>query len=247
MASPNKNRNLNDMGAWSEEILDNDDAADFKILWDEIARPVVENCPKVGTDKFVFNLFKRLYFRGRPDFESTSVCSEVFALVALFREHGFSLEGEIRDWVIDAVNVELRQTRLKEWESPRKRKNALEKLLQEVGGERRVRESDSKATLRNYNEFADQFPRWIDVVTLPKADDDFERLYPRFLEDVGKAILARGPSMDDDHYLDFQKHHLMQFAFFVAWLAALSKDEALGLIKKAEKTKGILPLFSAGD
>jgi hypothetical protein len=226
------------MGSWNENLLDNDDAMDFKMLWDDFVVPLIGSCPDVVTHEFIFDLFKRLYFGRRPDLEDAATCSCVFALASLFGSHGFPIKGEFRDWVVDAANVELRTARLKEWESPRKRKGILEKLLSDIGGDRRVVESNNKEVLARYKEFAKQYPRWIDDVTTPKADDEFVRLYPRFLEDVAKCMQSEIPSIDDNAHWEFLKHRLMQLAFFVAWKAKLSEEETMDLIRRSEKTKG---------
>ena len=230
------------MGAWSEDFLSNDDAMDFGLLWDDFIVPMLEKDPNHWTGDRVFSLLKKLYFRDSFSLEDKSSNSVLLCLAALFDRHALRVGDEMGSILAKVINVELRKNRLSEWDSPRRRKNALESLLTKIGGKKEVSEASSTELLRSYEEFEKQFARWIKVVKTSCADEEFERLYPQWLDKVRRA-LSNDLSMDDRNYLQLRMHRLMHLAFYVGWMADIPDAEILALIKCAKSTKGEFNVF----
>ena len=225
------------MGAWSEDFLSNDDAMDFGLLWEDFIVPILEKDPTHWTGDRIFSLLKKLYFRDSFNLEDTSSNSVLLGLAALYDRHALRVGDEMGSILAKVINLELRKNRLSEWDSPRRRKNALESLLTKIGGKKEVSEASSTELLRSYEEFEKQFARWIKVVKIPSDDEDFERLYPLWLDKV-RSALNYELSMDDRNYLRLRMHRLMHLAFYVGWKANMPDADILALIESAKSSKG---------
>lgn len=114
------------MGTWGEKLLDNDDAGDLEVTWDEWISEGRTRDPEFWSPERIADFLKVAYFREGFD-RAVEDSDELLAVGALFLRDGLEPPAELRDALIRAANIALRPDRLKEWEgAPRSRKKVLE-------------------------------------------------------------------------------------------------------------------------
>jgi hypothetical protein len=236
------------MGAWAEGLLDNDVAQDFVLRWDRYIAPLI--IERHWSGDMVWAFLRDLYFKNRFVPLEAPQNAELLALAALLARHKLPVPEDMKPVLERTLNAELGSSALREWSAAAARKKSLEALLKQIGGKkRRLTSSEAgdptlEAEIARLEVFTGRFDRWIEAVSVPKADDDFDRQYPEFLNDLEKLLAAgiRRPLEGTDQEDQLVKLRLMLLAFYVGWKVRSTPAEMKNLIKKAEATKGYISM-----
>lgn len=228
------------MGAWGIDILENDDAMDFVTFWDDYIERALQKDPEFWTPERITDFFTFAYFKNSMDYDNPQTNAELLALGALFLRRGLPLPQKLKEILEQAINTALKQENIQEWDEPRKRRKALEGFLRAIGGKKIEVKNPKLAEAEQLKNFCSRFKQWVRTVKGPYNDDDFGKLYPKFLDSLA-ACMRRGISqVSTKTDFNIQKYRLMLLAFYTGWKVDCSEEEIHTLIKKAEKTKGIV-------
>ena len=115
------------MGAWDYSALDNDPAFDVQYRWQEWTVKSSYTA-KQATEQFI------KYWGDAVKYGDAITNMEIIALLAIHLNGALAIPKKLRKIAIDAINRELVDEALNEWESPTKRKEALISLLNEING-----------------------------------------------------------------------------------------------------------------
>lgn len=119
------------MGAWGYSALDNDPAYDVQYRWEE---RIVKSSytTEEATEQFIKDWGDSIKY-------GDSITNmEIIALLAIHLNNNLKLPTSLKTISIDAINRELLDEALIEWESPDKRKEILLSLLHSIGGKVRA-------------------------------------------------------------------------------------------------------------
>lgn len=230
------------MGAWSENLLDNDDAMDTVADWDRFVAPYV--AAGWGPQP-VWDFFRQIYFRDGLPTDDSDFNRQLLAVGVLFQRHGLQpLPAALVSLLEAAIATELEPDALAEWASPRKRKKALTDFLASFGGRQRApaaagRPASSPAaeTLRP---FVSRLSTWAQVVSPPSANDDFERLYPDFFHAL-EGLLTQGLKRSIGYAgadAELLQMRFMLLCFYAGWKAGMAPEQIMSLVSAAERTEG---------
>ena len=114
------------MGTFGYETFDSDAALQIQEIWETYFK-------KVGDEKFVLrNCVERW---GNPlNYGDYATNSQILALFRLYKLNEISVPSDLRDWTEAALNRELLEENLSNWDEPEKRKNILLKYLNSIKG-----------------------------------------------------------------------------------------------------------------
>ena len=115
------------MGVWDYGLLDSDPALDIVELWEEYTAKY----PEDGHTDVEEQCFERWGDAIRYGDSITN--AEILALVALHLNNELPVSKRLRKSSIDAINRELVDEELENWEDPKKRKVILTTLLESLG------------------------------------------------------------------------------------------------------------------
>lgn len=233
------------MGAWGEDLLDNDDALDTVADWDEFVAPYIASAGW-GTDR-VWAFFRRIYFREGLPTDDSDFNRQLLAVGVLFQRHGLlPLPTELVSLLEEAVDTELAPDALAEWSAPRKRKKALIDFLASFGGQRKAIPKVGPSTLLSLpaadelRPFALRLPEWARVVSPPSSNADFERLYPALFNQI-ERVLTQGLKRSTMYVgadAELLKLRFMLLCFYAGWKAKLAPEQIDDLVAAAERTQG---------
>ncbi len=116
------------MGTWGHGLLDSDPALDIMQLWKEYVEEDLEYDHTTVEDQ----CFRRWGDAIRYGDSITN--SEILALTALHLNNDLEVSKKLRKTAVDAINRELVQEELEEWEDPEERRQVLNQLLDVLGG-----------------------------------------------------------------------------------------------------------------
>jgi hypothetical protein len=229
------------MGTWGSNLLENDTAADVVGFWNEFIEHGRQHDPAFWTAERILALFRQSYFRTGASRDATNRehASEILAVGALFVQHGLVLPTALAELVGKTANIQLQRAQLKEWgDDARARRRALEALLAAIGQEqvRLPKPADPvKAEIRQLRKWSKHLPRWVASVKQHNGDEEWARLEPPFLSELGRTFAARALHPDNDVRMQLISQRLLVMAFFFSWWLPISEEEAMALIRLAEK------------
>ncbi len=234
------------MGAWGAGILENDYALDFVAHWEKYIAPSIDS--KAWDAEITWSFLRDLYFGNRFNLQDTAQNAEILALAVLFHRHSLELPEGLKQTAESAVNSELRAAALGEWEDSKARKRVLLELLSSIGGEQRTVSKAElgsptiAAEIEKLLPFTRKFSRWAKTVTIPRDDDEFEKLYPAFFDQLDRLLIAGMPQprAETDEEARLIKLRLMLIAFYAAWKARCSASEIVSIVKQAGATNGYI-------
>ena len=120
------------MGTWGYSPLDNDAALDIQHLWESKVEDWVATHhwqPKDIAAHFINEHWGDAVRHG-----DSITNAEIIALVELFRAKEFKVPNNLKKVAELAINRELVQEELREWENPEARKEGLLELMRFIGG-----------------------------------------------------------------------------------------------------------------
>ncbi len=128
------------MGIWGVKPLENDDALDLKLKWDELVVPKMS----VIKDDEVISIFIDQW--GHPiDYTDSSINLEIIALCYLMNNSDLGYSEKTKRIFENAISCELKRDALNEWKNKKERKDELISLLSSFKGKKRqVRISDDQ-------------------------------------------------------------------------------------------------------
>ena len=236
------------MGAWGYGLLEDDVAADLAAVWDEYVARGLGHDPEHWTPERVFDFFRRVYFASRPfDLNDGDTAVAVLALGALFLENGVAMPEALKDLLAQAAGVELRPGTLRDFASPRKRRRVLEDFLRAIGREPVDVPAPRYAVedeIRQWEEFAKHYPRWVELARKPFNDERFFALCPPWFFAL-QDVLGQGTRHPDEAVTQRAARHRLTFlAFFTGMLMKLPDEERMAMVRAAGRVEGkiwILP------
>ena len=235
------------MGTWGTGFLDNDVALDFADIWDSYISPCIRE--KIWNNEKIWAFFRDVYFRNRFNVLDSDQNSEILALAMLFNNNSLEKPDEFRKILEKAINSELRRCVLDEWEDPFARRKELVSFLKEEGLERRkllkheFEGLSIEQEIDNLLPFVRRIKKMVNAVAIPRADDDFEKYYPSFFNEIDKLLIERipRPISYTEQEMKLIKLRFMLLAFYVGWKSKRpSSNEMLKFITYAEMTQGYL-------
>ncbi len=237
------------MGSWGEGFLENDNALDIALYWDEYAKPLLAS----NLASKIWPLFRDLYFRRHFDCLDPQQNAEVLAIAALYNRSEVPLPEGFVDILERAAQAELRPSALSEWPEKKSRKDTITALLLDIGRAPRPlskaesENGDLSSLIQDIQQFLKETDKWIDVVLKLKDDDEFERTYPDYFHQLERLLTAGlpVPRIDTEQEMLLIKLRFMLTAFHFGWKARLSPDEIRYLMGKAAATNGYF--FMAND
>ena len=228
------------MGAWDYGILDDDAAIDLKIAWDDYVVRGLASDPEFWTGERIAYFFEQYYFTSRL-LTDRDVDVARLALAALYLERALEIPDTMRASLAVAAGRELAKERLDDWDSPGKRKKALQAFLLALGMEPAdppIEPDPLREEVEKWRVFAKQYPRWVEISQGPfgKPDEFFE-LAPKWfwkLQDfLGDGLRHKNQELTAEG----MKYRLMHVAWWLGFLLRMPNDERVALIQLAE-TKG---------
>lgn len=232
------------MGAWSESLLDNDDAMDTVADWNDFVAPYI--AAGWGAEQ-VWSFFSKVYFRDGLPTDDSDFNRQLLAVGALFQRHGLlPLPAELVSLLEQAVNTELDPDALADWSAPRKRKKALTDFLVSFGGQRKASPKPSKSASPSLQAadalrpFVSRLSEFAHVVSPPSANADFDRLYPELLNEI-ERVLTHGLKRSTIYIgpdAELLKLRFMLLCFYVGWKADFTPERIIDLVAAGERTQG---------
>lgn len=233
------------MGAWGENLLDNDDALDVVADWNEFVAPCIA-AAGWGAEQ-VWNFLRKVYFRDGLPTDDSDFNRQLLAVGVLFQRHGLQpLPADLVARLEEAVSTELDPDALAEWSAPRKRRKALLDFLASFGGRRKPAPRPGAAAAPSLQAsdalrpFVSRLPEWAHVVSPPRANADFERLYPALFDRI-EELLAQGLKRSTGYVgadAELLKLRFMLLCFYTGWKAGLSPEQITELVAAGERTQG---------
>ncbi len=232
------------MGAWGEGLLDNDTALDVAADWDQFVTPLIKLANWDGAQ--IWKFMERCYFRQGINCQDSNDNLQLLAVGALYQKHDLALPPDLKALLERAVSIELTADFISEWRDKKARKKVLLAFLESIGGKRvKVSSIDSEnldivAEIEALKPFTDHLDRWAKVVSPPHSDDDFERLYPPFLDAIERLLIQgiKPQMLKSDQEHELIKLRFMIMAFYVAWKAERSSEEIATIVRHAKATEG---------
>jgi hypothetical protein len=120
------------MGSWGYTPLENDAALDIQHLWESKVEGWAED--RGWQPKDIAAHFIDEYWGETVRYGDNITNAEIIALVELFRFKGFGIPDNLKKVAELAINRELVEEELQEWEDPEARKKALLDVLNFIGG-----------------------------------------------------------------------------------------------------------------
>src|SRR4051812_42894657 len=107
------------MGTWGSTLLEDDAAADVVGFWNEFIEHGRAQDPDFWTPERIVAFFRQSWFRTSATRDATNRehAGEIFAVGALFVQHGLALTPGFLELVGRTANVQLQPAQLKEWGS----------------------------------------------------------------------------------------------------------------------------------
>ena len=116
------------MGAWDYGALDNDPALEVIQRWEEW----IEDSDAIGYEQGLERFFT--YWGDAINYGDTITNMEIIALLAIHLNKKYPVPKRLEKAAIDAINRELVPEELNSWSEPKRREEALLKLLTHIGG-----------------------------------------------------------------------------------------------------------------
>ncbi len=119
------------MGAWDYGALDNDPALEVLQRWQEW----IDDPAGFGYEQGIAQYFE--YWGDAINYGDSITNMEIIALVGIHLNKNLPVPKRLVEAATDAVNRELVPEELRSWAEPEKRKEALLRMLENIGGKRK--------------------------------------------------------------------------------------------------------------
>ncbi len=234
------------MKTWETIFFENDTALDLACHWDNFVLPCING--KVWSDEKTWIFFKEIYFKCRFIPSNNEQNSELLALAILFNKYGLTINDEFKLILERAVSFELKSVSLDEWNNPTSRENNLLQFLDKFDMKKRkllkseMSNPSISIEIKKLLPFVKKIQQMIDTVTIPRSDEDFEKFYPNFFNEIDKLLISNIPTPIEytEQEMKLINLRVKLLAFYIGWKTRCSKDEILALINNADSTSGYI-------
>jgi len=216
------------MGAWGYSALDNDPAYDVQYRWEEWTVKS-SYTPSEATEQFI------KYWGDSIRYGDSITNMEIIALVAIHLNNNLAISNKLKKIAVDALNRELVEEALSEWEIPDKRKETLLSLLKSIGGEVKAPKKPKifKDPSLCYSNTASAL---CDLKKLSKKKQlDFYggSEVPPFLKTLNRLFNSQVWEKDYNIYEQAHRERLMMLSWYLGMHLKMSEEEIKKMMEKS--------------
>ncbi|WP_334062715.1 hypothetical protein [Alteromonas genovensis] len=218
------------MGAWGYSALDNDPAYDVQYRWDEwtVKSSYTAN---EATEQFI------KYWGDSIKYGDSITNMEIIALLAIHLNSNLPIAKKLKKISIDALNRELVEEALNEWESPGKRKEALLSLLESIGGQVKAPKKPKifKDPSLCYSNTASALSDLKKLSKKKQIDFYGGSEVPPFLKTLNRLVNSQVWEKDYSIYEQAHRERLMMLSWYLGKQLKMSEEELNKLMEKGAK------------